>query len=145
MDWKVNFEIMTFHPEKLLFKKITLTTVGVLMALCLLIGVKCFSQEKAVSSGKPVLLVFSGSDWCSPCVRFTKPLFSLLRTGSIYWFLTSPSEPNCPTASSAGTSRLRNDTTPGDCFLIWCCLIKIMMCWQRSLIKINLQVSLSTG
>ena len=26
----------------------------------------------AQETGKPVLLVFSGSDWCAPCVRFSK-------------------------------------------------------------------------
>jgi thiamine biosynthesis lipoprotein len=38
------------------------------------------SAEKAfklsADSGLPVLLVFSGSDWCGPCIRFEKKILS---------------------------------------------------------------------
>lgn len=30
----------------------------------------------AQSAGKPVLLVFSGSDWCAPCIRFDRDVLS---------------------------------------------------------------------
>lgn len=28
--------------------------------------------KRAEETGKPVLLIFSGSDWCAPCIRFSK-------------------------------------------------------------------------
>lgn len=30
----------------------------------------------AQETGKPVLLVFSGSDWCAPCVRFSREVLT---------------------------------------------------------------------
>ncbi|SHM98958.1 thioredoxin family protein [Chitinophaga sp. CF418] len=32
--------------------------------------------ELAQTSGKKVMLVFSGSDWCIPCIRFNKQILS---------------------------------------------------------------------
>jgi thiamine biosynthesis lipoprotein len=32
--------------------------------------------ELAQASGKKVMLVFSGSDWCIPCIRFNKQILS---------------------------------------------------------------------
>ena len=32
--------------------------------------------KAAQESGKPVLLVFSGSDWCAPCIRFEREILS---------------------------------------------------------------------
>jgi thioredoxin-related protein len=32
--------------------------------------------QLATESRKPVLLVFAGSDWCAPCVRFEKQILS---------------------------------------------------------------------
>ncbi|HLY68453.1 MAG TPA: thioredoxin family protein [Puia sp.] len=33
-----------------------------------------FSQSRLLS--KPVLLIFSGSDWCQPCIRFEKKILT---------------------------------------------------------------------
>lgn len=58
--------------------------VGALV-LFALVSHFCYSQvlddareafQKAESTGKPVLLVFSGSDWCAPCIRFYKKVLS---------------------------------------------------------------------
>ncbi|ACU59094.1 thioredoxin family protein [Chitinophaga pinensis] len=35
---------------------------------------KAFAQAQA--SGKKIMLVFSGSDWCIPCIRFNKQILS---------------------------------------------------------------------
>ena len=29
-------------------------------------------KQEAVSKNKPILLVFSGSDWCTPCIKLDK-------------------------------------------------------------------------
>ncbi|WNJ19660.1 thioredoxin family protein [Pontibacter sp. G13] len=34
------------------------------------------AQEAAQLSDKPILLVFSGSDWCKPCIRWEQEVFS---------------------------------------------------------------------
>lgn len=48
-------------------------------------SVSCFAQIKnnadeafriATETQKPVLLVFAGSDWCAPCIRFEKQVLS---------------------------------------------------------------------
>lgn len=33
------------------------------------------AKTTALSSGKPILLNFSGSDWCGPCIRLEKEVF----------------------------------------------------------------------
>ena len=35
-----------------------------------------YAFAESASSQKPVLLVFSGSDWCAPCIRFHKNVLS---------------------------------------------------------------------
>ena len=48
----------------------------------------CFAQIKnnaeeafrvATETQKPVLLIFAGSDWCAPCIRFEKQVLSQAR------------------------------------------------------------------
>jgi uncharacterized protein YyaL (SSP411 family) len=34
------------------------------------------AQQQAKASGRPVLAVFSGSDWCKPCMIFEQEVFS---------------------------------------------------------------------
>ena len=34
------------------------------------------AKELSVASGKPILISFSGSDWCQPCLRLERDLFS---------------------------------------------------------------------
>jgi len=50
-----------------------------------LIWISCYTQisedaaavfKKAQQTNKPVLLVFSGSDWCQPCIRFKKEILN---------------------------------------------------------------------
>ncbi|RSK40462.1 thioredoxin family protein [Mangrovimonas spongiae] len=33
------------------------------------------AQSKAQESHKPIILVFSGSDWCAPCIKLDKQVF----------------------------------------------------------------------
>lgn len=33
------------------------------------------AQSDAVKSHKPIILVFSGSDWCAPCIKLDKQIF----------------------------------------------------------------------
>jgi thioredoxin-related protein len=51
----------------------------------LFLSATCFAQEyhdanatfrQAAEAKKPVLLIFSGSDWCAPCMQFDKNVFS---------------------------------------------------------------------
>ena len=32
--------------------------------------------QVSADTGRPVLLIFSGSDWCAPCIRFEKSILS---------------------------------------------------------------------
>jgi thioredoxin-related protein len=34
------------------------------------------AQEKAISENKSVVLVFSGSDWCAPCIKLEKRIWN---------------------------------------------------------------------
>ncbi|WP_373055883.1 thioredoxin family protein [Zunongwangia sp. H14] len=34
------------------------------------------AQEQAAKEGKPIVLVFQGSDWCAPCIKLTKEIWS---------------------------------------------------------------------
>ena len=34
------------------------------------------AREKSLNSGKNIVLVFSGSDWCAPCIRLEKEIWS---------------------------------------------------------------------
>ncbi|PRX54021.1 thioredoxin family protein [Flagellimonas meridianipacifica] len=52
--------------------------------ICLLLGLAAKAQvwedsytnalNKANTEDKPIVLVFSGSDWCGPCIRFKKKI-----------------------------------------------------------------------
>lgn len=33
------------------------------------------AQEEALSKDRPILMVFSGSDWCKPCIRLKQEIF----------------------------------------------------------------------
>lgn len=33
------------------------------------------AQEEALAENKPILMVFSGSDWCKPCIRLKQEVF----------------------------------------------------------------------
>lgn len=33
------------------------------------------AQQKALGQNKPLLLVFSGSDWCAPCIKLEKNIW----------------------------------------------------------------------
>ncbi|ANE50795.1 thioredoxin family protein [Flavisolibacter tropicus] len=33
------------------------------------------AKEEAVQTGRPILISFSGSDWCVPCIRMHKEIF----------------------------------------------------------------------
>lgn len=33
------------------------------------------TKQEAVSQNKPILLVFSGSDWCAPCIKLDKSIW----------------------------------------------------------------------
>ena len=33
------------------------------------------AQQKALGQNKPLLLVFSGSDWCAPCIKLDKNIW----------------------------------------------------------------------
>ncbi|WP_317192546.1 thioredoxin family protein [Flavobacterium flabelliforme] len=33
------------------------------------------AQKKAVTENKNILLVFSGSDWCAPCIKLDKTIW----------------------------------------------------------------------
>src|SRR6478735_7815168 len=33
------------------------------------------AKEEAIQTGKPILINFSGSDWCVPCIRMHKEIF----------------------------------------------------------------------
>jgi len=33
------------------------------------------AQEEALSKDRPILMVFSGSDWCKPCIRLKQEVF----------------------------------------------------------------------
>ena len=59
--------------------------ISLTLLLCALVARPVFSQRSesaaaafrlAKASGKPVLIVFSGSDWCAPCMRFNKNVLS---------------------------------------------------------------------
>ncbi len=34
------------------------------------------SEEIALKKGQPILLVFKGSDWCAPCIKMDKAIFT---------------------------------------------------------------------
>lgn len=34
------------------------------------------AQAKAKATGRPIVAVFSGSDWCAPCVRYEREVFA---------------------------------------------------------------------
>ena len=67
---------MKKHPS------ISLSTIGCLLLLSIQFA---FSQEwksdfsdaltAAQDQNKPIVLVFSGSDWCAPCIRFKRKIF----------------------------------------------------------------------
>ena len=60
----------------------TLTTLIVL--LCLIGGVNAqdwntdFEKAKSIAKAenKPIILVFQGSDWCAPCIKLDKEIWS---------------------------------------------------------------------
>ncbi|SFN72944.1 Thioredoxin-like [Bizionia echini] len=33
------------------------------------------AQQEALQSKKPIILVFAGTDWCSPCIKLDKQIF----------------------------------------------------------------------
>jgi thiamine biosynthesis lipoprotein len=58
-----------------------------IIQIWLLLSVACFANAQthedaseafrlSEESQKPVLLIFSGSDWCAPCIRFQKTVLS---------------------------------------------------------------------
>ncbi|MGE0587315.1 MAG: thioredoxin family protein [Cyclobacteriaceae bacterium] len=58
-----------------------ITGIVVLLTIC----VECYGQvledaneafRQSRETQKPLLLVFSGSDWCAPCIRFNKNVLS---------------------------------------------------------------------
>lgn len=54
---------------------------GVFILFSLLSTAQVFEDATAAfqessKSGKPVLLIFSGSDWCAPCIQLEKRIFS---------------------------------------------------------------------
>lgn len=36
------------------------------------------AQAKAKATGRPIVAVFSGSDWCAPCVKYEREVFAQL-------------------------------------------------------------------
>jgi len=57
----------------------------ILIPILLFLSAACFAQEfqdagavfqQAAEAKKPVLLIFSGSDWCAPCMQFEKNISS---------------------------------------------------------------------
>jgi thiol-disulfide isomerase/thioredoxin len=57
-----------------LFWLLGILTVSVSQAQVLIDPTEAFGAAQA--SGKPVLLVFSGSDWCAPCIRLEREVLS---------------------------------------------------------------------
>ena len=66
-------------------KDIQYTMKNKIAFLLLLVGTIGYSQDwktnfnetkqEAVSQNKPILLVFSGSDWCAPCIKLDKNIW----------------------------------------------------------------------
>lgn len=72
--WRVNRFILLFSLIGL--------SVFPLAAQVLEQSEEAFSQAQA--GNKPVLLVFAGSDWCAPCMRFEK---QVLQTGAFQTYM----------------------------------------------------------
>lgn len=59
---------------RLLFGLLVMLSVSVSQAQVLIDPAEAFGVAQA--SGKPVLIVFSGSDWCAPCIRLEREVLS---------------------------------------------------------------------
>lgn len=66
--------------QKSIYLKAVLSTILILLASCLGFSQELINSKEAfrisAETKKPVLLVFSGSDWCAPCIRFEKKILS---------------------------------------------------------------------
>ena len=70
----------------MLYTKFTLMRTGLLTGVCMLLSIAVFSQDWltdlneaeaiAAKDGKEILLVFQGSDWCAPCMKLEKEIWS---------------------------------------------------------------------
>lgn len=61
--------------------KIILTTLSLLFSIAIVNAQEWHTdfseaQEIATSSNKPIILVFQGSDWCAPCIKLDKEIWS---------------------------------------------------------------------
>ena len=69
------------------------------------------SQAKAASQNKPLLLIFSGSDWCRPCINFKRvvlddPTFKTYADSNLVVFVADiPRDQNLITAEELAENK----------------------------------------
>jgi thiol-disulfide isomerase/thioredoxin len=66
--------IRTNDLHRAFFWLLSVLTISAGQAQVLVDPTEAFGAAQA--SGKPVLLVFSGSDWCAPCIRLEREVLS---------------------------------------------------------------------